>query len=467
MMRRVTWILIWAILLLSLPSDEGQPLAAQTAPGNQDGLVFWSVLYEPSLVERQRTLLNQFTADTGIPVRLVVMDVNFMDQTLPVVSQSGLLPDLILHPVSMTYPWYSAGYLDAQFATSAIEQLGRETFVGSALRMVTIGEGSYAAVPSDGWGYLTLYRRDWFEQGGLEVAPQSFETILATARSYHNLRRNRYGFCAPVTLFDNTSQQVEHFALASNVQLVNELGELSLSSSQLRDAMAFYANLLNRFGPPLNLTVANQSVRGYLAGNCGVLLATPAILDELAGLQQSALPTCPQCQDDVTFLLRNTGFVVGLQSEADVPLASWSNMFNIGIGLNAPQAAQTFINYYFNQAYLDWLSIAPELKQPMRSGTLENPTQFTDGWRGLTIGVDQRVPMNQVYSDDVLDTILAGQAHYGRLGLSLEQPRLPLMLDRNNTLARSVVALTNQRIDAEAAMTTFNDVFTTEFESMD
>ena len=47
----------------------------------------------------------------------------------------------------------------------------------------------------------------------------------------------------------------------------------------------------------------------YFAGQAAMIIWSSFILDEMAGLRNDALPTCPECKDDPAFLPKNSGVV--------------------------------------------------------------------------------------------------------------------------------------------------------------
>ncbi|UCH24855.1 MAG: carbohydrate ABC transporter substrate-binding protein, partial [Trueperaceae bacterium] len=88
------------------------------------------------------------------------------------------------------------------------------------------------------------------------------------------------------------------------------------------------------------------------------------------------------------------------------------------------ETAQQFVEYLLTDAYLDWLSFAPEGLFPVRRGTPDNPTQFVDGWADLPVGVDRKAPLSDFYPPDVISAIVAGMDVANRWGFSQGQGAL-------------------------------------------
>jgi multiple sugar transport system substrate-binding protein len=77
-----------------------------------------------------------------------------------------------------------------------------------------------------------------------------------------------------------------------------------------------------------------------------------------------------------------------------------------------------------NDAYVDWLALAPEGKVPVRLGTADAPTSFIDAWGTLDAGVDTKAPLSDFYSAEILSGIVNGTASMARWGIPQGQGAL-------------------------------------------
>ena len=64
----------------------------------------------------------------------------------------------------------------------------------------------------------------------------------------------------------------------------------------------------------------------YFAGDAAMMIWSSFLLDELAGLRKDALPTCPQCDKDPTWLAKNTGIVTALQGPSGTEPAAYGEI---------------------------------------------------------------------------------------------------------------------------------------------
>ncbi len=105
--------------------------------------------------------------------------------------------------------------------------------------MVTV-DGEFAAVPTDGWGQMIVYRADWFEENGLNP-PDTYENIMTAAEALTDLSNNIWGITAATdggAVF--TQQTFEHVALANGCQLVDDQGNVSLNTPECVEAVQFF-----------------------------------------------------------------------------------------------------------------------------------------------------------------------------------------------------------------------------------
>jgi multiple sugar transport system substrate-binding protein len=367
-------------------------------------LTLWTTEEQPERVAVQERIAANFEEATGISVTVVPVTEGAMGERATAAFAAGDLPDVIYHPLNYTLGWAQAGILDTFAATETVEALGEETFAAAALSLIDF-EGDYAAVPVDGWTQLLLYRADLFEEHGLEP-PTTFESILAAIAALHN-PPEMYGFVAATDVSQPYMLQVfEHFALANGVQMIGDEGNVTLDSPEMVETLEFYRQLVEA-SPPGNL-YWQQSRELYQGGQAAMIVWSPFILDELAGLRDEVPVPADEGQES-GWLARNTGFVTRLSGPNNPGGAGWADVRYFGITVDADaEAAQRFVEFSLNDGYLDTLAIAAEGKFPVRGGTAENPTEFVDAWQDLEVGVSARAPLSEFYSQEVIGDLIEG-----------------------------------------------------------
>ncbi len=378
-------------------------------------ITFWSTETQPERAAKTQVILDRFEADSGIKVILVLTDEDQLPNLLTAGAAAGTLPDVMFFPMDYAIGWAEQGILNTDAATTAINDLGADTFAQGPLNMVKY-EDNYAAVPSDGWGQLLIYRADMFAEAGL-AAPDSFATIEAAAAALNDPANNFYGITAatdPGAVF--TQQTWEQFALANDCQLVDDAGDVTLDSPACTNAIDFYANLMNNYSPPGVQDVVSTRAT-YFAGQASMIVWSPFILDEMAGLRDNAFPTCPECADDPAYLAKNSAIVPAFIGPDGTQPAQYGQVSYLGISANADVAAATeFIKFWLSDGYADWLAVSPEGKFPMRQGNADDANAYIDEWKTLETGVDRKAKLSEYYSDDVIDALIKGAGSFNRWG---------------------------------------------------
>lgn len=414
--RSAALLLVLVLVATACGGNGDQPPDQPTdgADGVPAGsITLWSTENQPDRVAATEAILAAFTEQTGIEVELAAVAEDELPGLMVANAASGDLPDVVYFPLDFAAGWAQQGLIDPAAANAAVEELGRETFAGAALDLATV-DGQVVAIPSDGWGQLVIYRRDLFEANDL-APPETFEALEAAAQALHDP-----GTRAGITLATDpsavfTQQTFEHLAVANGCHLVNDAGEVTLDTPECVGAVEFYRRLAADYSPGGAQDV--ESTRAtYFAGQAAMVIWSPFILDEMAGLRQDALPTCPECRDDPAYLAKNSGLVGALSGGGSEP-AQYGQISYLGVGADANvEAAGEFIRFWFEEAYSDWLAISPEGKFPMRLGTADAATRFVDEWSQLETGVDERAPLRDFYGEEVLDSLRTGVQNFRRWG---------------------------------------------------
>ena len=383
-------------------------------------LTLWTTEEQPERLEIQNRIAADFEAQTGISVEVVPVTESAMGERATAAFAAGDLPDVIFHPLSRTIGWAEEGILDTFAATEVVQSLGEETFMQGPLELVNFQDG-YAAVPHSGWTQLLLYRSDLFEEAGLEP-PTSYEAIRAAIEALHN-PPEMYGFVAATDPNEDYMMQVfEHIALANGVRLVDEEGNVTLDSEAMVETLEFYQDLVEA-SPPGNL-YWQQSRELYFAGEAAMIIWSPFILDELAGLRDEVPVTYNEGAQGGT-LAERTGVVSQISGPSNPDGAGWADVRYYGITLDADlEAAKQFVEYSMTEGYIDTLSIAPEGTFPVRLGQEPGSRQFVDEWAQLDVGVSARAPLGEVFEEAVINDIVTGLERADRWGYSQGQGAL-------------------------------------------
>ncbi|KAA2315499.1 extracellular solute-binding protein [Pseudooceanicola sediminis] len=435
-----------ALLGTALAICLGQAVAAQD-------LRLWTTEEQPERLARQEQLAADFEEATGISVAVIPVTESDLGTRATAAFAAGDLPDVIYHTLQYALPWAEAGLLDTAAATEVVEDLGMDTFAPGALDMAAF-DGGIASVPVDGWTQMILYRKDLFEEKGLEP-PTTYDAVTKAVEALNN-PPEMYGFVAATKVDDNfMSQVLEHVFLANGVSPVGPDGFQPLDERKTVEVLNFYKTIADA-SPPGDL-FWKQSREVYFAGDAAMIIWSPFILDELAGLRDSAPPTLT---DDPTSaeLASKTGIVTNFAGPSNPDGAAWAEMNMFGITADAEvDDAIDFVKFSMNEGYMNTLAIAPEGKFPIRRGTEDEPTKFADGWAKLDVGVDRKAPLGDLYAADMIDEIVGGLDVAQRWGVEDGQLALASQMVNTQIINRYVREFIDGRRSAEETVAVMNE----------
>jgi multiple sugar transport system substrate-binding protein len=426
--------------------DEGEG-----GQGGGKSITVWTLEDNAERVKIQQDIVAKFQQAKGINVKLVPVNEDQFATLMTNASAAGDVPDAIgALSLGLVNKLAADDVSDPDAAAEVIDRLGRDTFSERALKLVEV-DGKPVSVPSDGWTQLLVYRKDLFDKAGL-AKPDTYEAIKAAADKLN--AGSVDGIVAATKAGDTFTQQTfEHFALANGCQLTDDSGNVTLTSPQCVAAFDFFGNLIKD-----DSTKGAQDVDStratYFAGRAAMVVWSSFILDEMAGLRNDALPTCDECKQSPDFLAKNSGIVTGFKGPNGTEPAQYGEISGWAItkdGKGDKDATKTFVEYMMNDAYVDWLGMAPEGKFPVRTGTQDDKQKFTTAWDGLKAGVDTKKALSEVYPADVLDVLRGSVDTFSRWGFPQGQGQLAGAMLGELPVPAALNALLDGQTDAAGA----------------
>ncbi|MCI5078066.1 extracellular solute-binding protein [Oricola sp.] len=427
--------------------------ASMATIAQADTIRFWTTEEQPERLAVQEEIVAAFKEKTGHDVDVIPVTESDLVTRATAAFAAGDLPDVIYHTLPTVLPWAEAGIIDAETNAEIIEELGADTFQAGAVAMADF-EGLTASVPVNGWTQMIVYRKDLFDEAGLET-PDSYADIEAAVAALHN-PPDMYGFVA-ATKVDEAfmSQVLEHVFLANGVSPVDSDGFAPLDEAKTTEVLDFYKTLAEA-SPPGDL-FWQQSRELYFSGNAAMIIWSPFILDELAGLRDSAPPTI---NDDPTSteLASKTAVVTTFSGPSNPDGAAWASLNYISVTTDAnTDVASEFVRFMMDDGYLDFLSMAPEGLFPVRTGTPDEPSKFTDGWSQLPVGVDRKAPLADLYPAETVASITVGLQTADRWGVKEGQLSLASKMINSQAINRVVRQYIDGEIDASTAVSMMNE----------
>ena len=137
----------------------GEVYMADPAVVRAPSLNVWINETSPEHKDLLQGMMEDFHQKSGVDVSLQMVSPMLLPDLMQTAVLSDTLPDIVLHPLEYTVAWTEKGVLDPRLTGTILDEIGRDTFDPAALELVTV-DGQPAAIPSDGFKQIWLYRKD-------------------------------------------------------------------------------------------------------------------------------------------------------------------------------------------------------------------------------------------------------------------------------------------------------------------
>src|SRR5215213_970240 len=446
--RRLLALVVLSILFAASGCGGGGDEGGGGDSGDKN-ITFWLNEDVAQRVQLIQQIVNKFQDKSGIQVKVVAIAEDQLASQIQSASAAGSLPD-VMGALSLGFVHNLAtdDLADADAANEVVDNLGRDTFSERALSLVE-ADGKPMGVPSDTWTQLLVYRKDLFSKAGLQT-PDTFDKILAAATKLQQGGQN--GIVAATKAGDSfTEQTFEYFALANGCQLTDDQGNIQLSSPQCVATFQFYDDMIKN-GSAKGGQDVDTTRAAYFAGKAAMIVWSSFLLDELAGLRNDALPTCSECRSDKRFLSDNSGVVTAIKGPDGGEPTQFGEIASYAIIKDQNvDAAKQFVEFMMSDGYVDWLAVTPEGRFPTRTGTKDNPKEYTEAWSKLKAGVDTKAPLSELYPPEVLEALTKSTDSMNRWGFTQGQGKIVGALATEQPIPKALAAMLDGQLTPDAA----------------
>lgn len=350
---------------------------SSTAAFAQDTTITIATVNNGDMI-RMQGYTDQFTAQTGIGVEWVTLEENVLRQrvTTDITTKGGQF-DIMTIGMYETPIWGANGWL------VPLDDLSAEYDVDDILPAMRNGlshDGTLYAAPFYGESSMVMYRTDLMEAAGLEMptAP-TWQFIREAAAAMDNPETGVNGIClrgkpgwgeggAFITVTGNSF----------GARWFDEEWNAQFDQPQWAEALNFYVNLMNDYGPDGYETNGfNENLSLFQQGLCGMWI------DATVAASFVTNPNDSEVADSV-------GFALAPNSEGVEKRSNWLWAWALGIpaGTQKEAAAKQFIEWATSKDYIElvaanegWANVPPGA----RTSLYENPDYISVPFAQMTL----------------------------------------------------------------------------------
>jgi multiple sugar transport system substrate-binding protein len=403
---RLTLALLFGLLLFTACNRGGEPIAAEptampaeemAAPTEQPAtepeaagpavIDFWTTDNEPSRIAVYEGVAQRYMEQNpGVEIRITGVDETAIADQIIAAAEQGNAPDIARLGLERTARLISNNLVDFSAAAAVVDAVGRDDFREGPLAMTTAANtGEIFAVPYDGWVQALWYRRDLFENAGLN-APVSWDDINAACDRLAADGEVAHTLGLPSDPTSNYPHQVfEQVAMSNDAWPFDEAGNVTMNTPQMIEALRFYTDLQRcSDAAPQTLFDAREA---YQLGQAGMLFYSTYIMDDF--VEGSERQDGSRVEIGVEDLPGKTGFASGMVGPNGS--ATYGQLVTLALLNGADPVAGDVARYFLTNGYYDIIKTAPLGKIPVRESALQD-------WTALS-------PIFSYYSDATLGYI--------------------------------------------------------------
>ncbi len=352
---------------------------------------FWTTDNEEERVKVYEEVAARYMAEhPDVEVRIVPIEEAGVSQRIATAVAANRKPDIVRMGIERVAAFAADGILDEDAAMAVIQSIGEDDFRAGPLQMVTDpATGKYAAVPFDGWIQAIWYRKDVFDELGLEP-PVTWEAIKAACEAIPGFGDFLYGITLGTDPGQNYGHQIfEQVAISNNAWPFDEEGNVTMNTPEMIAALEWYASLQDCATPgPQYWRGAREA---YEYDQAAMLFYSTYIMDDL--VEGSGLEGGGKAQLATPDLAQRTGFAPVMKGPNGS--ATYGQLVTLGILTDADPVAQDVVKFFLtDQNYQDILALAPFGKVPVLKSAV-------DGWKNSS-------PYFANYDPDTLEQIANG-----------------------------------------------------------
>ena len=327
---------------------------------------------------RMQALSSEFTDATGIELEWVILEENILRQRVTQdIATSGGQFDIMTIGMYEAPIWAERGWL---VSLDGLPDDYDKDDILPAMRAGLSFEGTMYAAPFYGESSMVMYRTDLMEAAGMEMPEEpTWDDIAAAAAAMTDRDNNINGICLRGRAgWGENMAFITTVANSFGARWFDEDWNAQLDSPEWLEAVTFYNDLLQNYGPPGAANNGfNENLTLFQQGRCGMWL------DATVAASFVTNPNDSTVADSV-------GFALAPNKDGMDKRANWLWAWALAIpaGTQQEEAAMEFINWATSKAYLElvaeregWANVPPGT----RTSLYENPEYASIPFADMTL----------------------------------------------------------------------------------
>lgn len=261
-----------------VPAEENGDAQDAAASYAGEKLVIWTNLTADAQYEVLNKQFTELANELGVEVSVEKVAFNEMYEKLSTAATSGDVPDIMHTNFGGTAYLYAAGSIMPM--DDVINEIGAEDFSPAYRKVLTGSDGKIYGLPDWAMHTSVWYRKDIFEEKGIEV-PETWDDFLAAAQEINTDEVS--GFAVPLDGVQVAAQTLYEMMCSAGVYFMDpETGEYCFDQEREEaiDVIEYLVSLYKNASPAGSLTWSWGDYRNALAvtGTCAMTLDMGAVI---------------------------------------------------------------------------------------------------------------------------------------------------------------------------------------------
>lgn len=261
-----------------VPAEENGDAQDAAASYAGEKLVIWTNLTADAQYEVLNKQFTELANELGVEVSVEKVAFNEMYEKLSTAATSGDVPDIMHTNFGGTAYLYAAGSIMPM--DDVINEIGAEDFSPAYRKVLTGSDGKIYGLPDWAMHTSVWYRKDIFEEKGVEV-PETWDDFLAAAQEINTDEVS--GFAVPLDGVQVAAQTLYEMMCSAGVYFMDpETGEYCFDQEREEaiDVIEYLVSLYKNASPAGSLTWSWGDYRNALAvtGTCAMTLDMGAVI---------------------------------------------------------------------------------------------------------------------------------------------------------------------------------------------